>query len=32
MEEDRQKFRRPGKNSGNVGKMEEAVKEENNSS
>ena len=25
------KFRRPGKNSGNVGRMEEAVEEENNS-
>ena len=25
------KFRRPGKNSGNVGRMEEAVKEEHNS-
>ena len=24
------KFRRPGKNSGNVGRMEEAVEEENN--
>ena len=25
------KFRRPGKNSGNVGRMEEALEEENNS-
>ena len=25
------KFKRPGKNSGNVGRMEEAVEEENNS-
>ena len=31
MEEERQKiFRTPGKNSGNVGRMEEAVEEENN--
>ena len=31
MEEARQKFRRPGNNSGNNGRMEEAVKVENNS-
>ena len=31
MEEDRQKkFRSPGKNSRNAGRMEEAVEEENN--